>query len=89
MFIFIFQGVDEIFIIQEIDNKDNTAEVELTNKNSTFPRRSFWLPVKAIRRLIPWLPAGAVVQVIDKPHSNGMDMAHDVVRNIFYFYPTF
>ncbi|XP_046454465.1 E3 ubiquitin-protein ligase MIB2-like [Daphnia pulex] len=53
---------NEILIIKDIDNKENTA--------------------KAIRRLTPWLPVGAVVQVIDKP-SNGMVMVQDVMAGVF------
>jgi hypothetical protein len=58
----------------------------LVNENSTLYDvlvEGFWLPVKAIRRLIPWLPVGAVVQAIDQSLSSDMDMAHGVVWNSF------
>jgi hypothetical protein len=76
--------VNEILIIKDIDNEDNTARVVLANENSAlYDPYGFRLPVKAIRRLIPWLPVGAVVQVINKSHLDGMDMAHDGVWNSF------
>lgn len=78
MFISIFQVVNEILIIKVIDNKNNTAKVVLPKENST-DMEPFWLPVKAMRRLILWLPVGAVVQIIDKPNSNGMNMEQYMV----------
>lgn len=88
MFNSIFQVVvNEILIIKKIDNKDNTAKVVLANKNSTlYDPGGILLPVKALRRLITWLPVGAVVQIINTSHSNGMDMAHDVVWNSFFLF---
>jgi hypothetical protein len=80
MFISIFQVVNEIFIIKEIDNKNNTAKVSGLVLSDL---KRFRLPVKALRRSIPWLPVGAVVQVINKSHSNGMDKAQDWVWNSF------
>jgi hypothetical protein len=81
MFNSIFQVVNEILIIKKIDNKNNTAKVE---RNSTlYDVERFWLPVKAIQRLIPWPPVGAVVQVIDQSLSSGIDMEQDVVRDTF------
>jgi hypothetical protein len=65
----------------------NTARVVLANENSPlYDPDDSWLPVKAIRRLISWPPVGAVVQVIDESVSSGMDMAHDVVWNRFFFF---
>jgi hypothetical protein len=79
--------VNEILIIKDIDNEDNTARVVLANENSAlYDPYGFRLPVKAIRRLIPWLPVGAVVQVIDESVSSGMDMAHDVVYGTVFFF---
>jgi hypothetical protein len=86
MFISIFQVLNEILIIKKIDNEDNTAKVVLANENSKPYPESFWLHVKVLCRLIPWLPVGAVVQVIDESLSSGMDMAHDVVWNRFSFF---
>ncbi len=86
MFNSTFQMVNEILIIKKIHNEDNTAKLVLVNENSTLYDvlvEGFWLPVKAIRRLIPWLPVGAVVQAIDQSLSSDMDMAHGVVWNSF------
>jgi hypothetical protein len=49
--------------IVKIDNKDDTVRV-------VFIGLTGWFPVKAMRRLISWLPFGAVVQVIDESLSN-------------------
>ncbi len=84
MFNSIFQVVNEILIMKVIDNKNNTAKVVTANENSTpYNPETLLLPVKALRRSIPWLPVGDVVQVINKSHSDGMDIAHDGVWNSF------
>ncbi len=49
----------------KIDNKDDTVRVVFIGLTAWA-----WFPVKAMRRLIPWLPVGAVVQVIDESLSN-------------------
>jgi hypothetical protein len=89
MFNSIFQVVDEIGTIEELRMKTLNQVKTVKVVSSKWEKNGIWLPVKALRRLIPWLPVGAVVQVINKSHSDGMDMAHDVVWNsFFYFCPT-
>jgi hypothetical protein len=82
MFNSIFQLVDEIWKIETCFglNQDKTVYVV----SSKWKKNGIWLPVKALRRSTPWLPVGAVVKVINKSHSDGMDMAHDGVRDSFF-----
>jgi hypothetical protein len=86
MFNSIFQLVNEILIIEELKmetlNHDKTVKVV----SSKWKNNGIWLPVKALRRSIPWLPVGAAVQVIDQSLSSDIDMAHDVVWNRFSFF---
>ncbi|XP_046654681.1 E3 ubiquitin-protein ligase mib1-like [Daphnia pulicaria] len=75
--------VNEILIIEELKmetlNHDKTVKVV----SSKWKNNGIWLPVKALRRSIPWLPVGAAVQVIDQSLSSDIDMAHNVTFGDF------
>jgi hypothetical protein len=64
----------------KIDKRDDTVEVFFPKDNNGNAPCAFWFPVKAMRRLIPWLPVGAVVQVSNKESSSKAT----TVRTCFY-----
>ena len=53
----------EVGEVKYVVKKDNIVKVEFPNIGR------FWIPEKAIKRLIPWLPVEAVLQ-----NSNGPDV---------------
>ena len=56
--------VGEVSIVDKEDNtSDNTMKVEFPNIGR------IWVPEKAMKKLIPWLPVDFIVQV-----SNGPDV---------------
>jgi hypothetical protein len=56
--------------ITKIDKRDNTVRVLFPKDNGGNGSYSWWCPVKAMQRLIPWLPVGAIVQVSIKKSSS-------------------
>jgi hypothetical protein len=63
--------VKEVGKVLEIkENENNYSTVNYNTVAVEFPNiGSFWIPEKAMKRLIPWLPVDSVVQV-----SNGTDV---------------
>ena len=64
--------MNDVGTIAVIDKRDNTVKVEFIYSNIFC-----WFPEKAMCRLIPWLPVGAMVQVSNG--SDTMELPHDVV----------
>lgn len=59
--------------ITKINERDATIEVKFINQYSRETEIYHWAPEKAMRRLIPWLPVGAVVQVSNESDLNIVD----------------
>jgi hypothetical protein len=55
--------VNEVGEVKKVHKSDNSVRVEFPDYSS------IWIPEKALKRLIPWLPVDSVVQV-----SNGPDV---------------